>query len=82
MSRNETRNPTSAEAFADRLKEAQEQRGLGNEAAAREIGVGLRLYQMWRSGQQMPSMKNLVRLARFYDVNVGWLLGEGSEIAA
>jgi transcriptional regulator with XRE-family HTH domain len=81
VSRNKTRNRTSAEAFAERLKQVQKERGLTNEDAARELGVGLRLYQMWRA-DQMPGMKNLVRLARFYGVSVGWLLGEGTEVAA
>ena len=52
-----------------------------NEEAARELGVGLRLYQMWRAGQR-PGTENLIRLARFFDVTVDELIGGPVKDAA
>ena len=78
MTRNETRNPSS---FGAKLKVLQTKRGLTNEEAATEIGVGLRLYQMWRSGKR-PGLPNLIRLANFYGVSAGYLLDDTEEKAA
>lgn len=72
MTRNQTRNPVS---FGDILKGLQAERELTNEEAAKAIGVGLRLYQMWRSGRR-PGMRNLIRVAHFYNVSVGDLLDD------
>lgn len=72
MTRNTTRN---IELFGSRLKAAQAEKEMTNEAAAAAIGVSLRLYQMWRSGKR-PSLNNLLLVARFYEKPVGWFLGD------
>lgn len=73
-----TPDHTYADTFGDRLKQAQAERAITNEDAARELDVGLRLYQMWRSGQ-LPGLPNLIRLAEFYGKPVSWFIDDGQN---
>lgn len=88
MTRSETRNRASSdmavvEIFKTRLHEAQEAKGLTNEALARELDVSLRLVQKWRQdGRAMPSPGNLARLAKVLDRPMGWFFGENGVEAA
>lgn len=80
MSRNVLRQvaPPHA-AFALRLKEAQEAKGLKTEALAREIGVGLRVVQHWRSGKVEPKGQNLIALAEALGVDPRWFYADHSD---
>lgn len=51
------------------------------EDLARELGVGLRLVQRWRSGHGAPSGHNLVLLAGALGKEAGWFYEAESHAA-
>jgi transcriptional regulator with XRE-family HTH domain len=62
--------------FKGRLVAAQEDANLSTEALARQVGVGLRVAQRWRSGETEPSGRNLVRIAAALDRHPAWFFTE------
>jgi len=58
-----------------RLCEAQRERGLTNDALAREVGLGLRLVQKHRAGDHAPTLENLARYGRVLGRPVAWFFG-------
>lgn len=78
MTRNDTRNNGSS--FGARVKQAQREKGVTNPVAAAEIGVSLRVYQLWRSGRT-PSIGNVFKLADYYDKPPSYFL-DGLEVVA
>lgn len=62
--------------FAERLRLAQAESGLTTEGLARQIGVGVRVVQRWRSGNGMPSGANLVALSAALDRDASWFYSE------
>lgn len=62
--------------IGDKLRELRTQNGYTIEFVARNIGVSYASMQYWDSGKQMPSIKNLKKLADFYKVTVDYLMEE------
>jgi type I restriction enzyme M protein len=56
--------------FARRLRAARTAMDLTQEDVARKLGVGLRVYARWESGQGSPHAATLVRLASTLDTTV------------
>ena len=63
------------ETFAERLKELRTERGLGQVALARELGVGKSVISLWEKGQCEPTLGNLIKIAAFFDVSIDYLAG-------
>lgn len=67
---------------AERILEAEKDSGFETvEAAARAVGVSLRLYQKWRAGDVSPSYVNLKRLERAFGKPALWFYGEAEAAA-
>lgn len=64
------------EVLPERLRDIREERGLTKAEAGRESGMDARLIARYEAGERYPGFYNLVRMAAFYKVEVGWLLGE------
>ncbi|MDP9409824.1 MAG: XRE family transcriptional regulator [Actinomycetota bacterium] len=62
--------------LGDRLRERRDRAGLTQAAAARAIGAKRELVSMWETEARVPSLRQLKELARLYQANVGYLLGE------
>lgn len=58
--------------FRERLIEAQRAAEINTETLARQVGVGLRVVQRWRSGDTEPAGRNLVRLAAVLRRDPAW----------
>lgn len=56
----------------DRLRELREQNALSQEDAASRVGITLRQWQRWETGESEPYKRNLLRLASAFDVHVGY----------
>ncbi len=63
------------ETFAERLKELRTERGLGQVALARELGVGKSVISLWEKGQCEPTLGNLIKMATFFGVSIDYLAG-------
>ena len=61
--------------FPDRLKFARKNSGLTQQAVADEMGMLLRSYQRYESGESEPSLFNLASLAVIVGVSSDYLLG-------
>lgn len=61
--------------FAERLKELRQERGIGQIALAKEIGVGKSIVSVWKTEKSEPTLNSLVKLARFFDVSLDYLCG-------
>lgn len=57
-----------------KLIKLREDRDLTQEDAAKGAGVGRRSLGRWESADQLPTGKNLERLAKFYRVSPSWIL--------
>ncbi len=62
--------------FAARLKQAQSEAELNNEALARMVGVPVRLLQVWRAGTSTPGGENLARLTVALKQDAAWFFSE------
>lgn len=61
--------------FAERLKSLREQRTVSQRELASALDVAQSAVGNWESGARQPNLDRLQRLASFFDVSVGYLLG-------
>nr|WP_283264657.1 helix-turn-helix transcriptional regulator [Streptococcus dysgalactiae] len=59
----------------NRLKELRKEKGLTQQSLADDIGVHFRTLQNWESGESQIKPKKAQRLADYFGVSVGYLLG-------
>ena len=65
--------------FAERLQEERQKKGATQKEMAELLGVKLRAYQYYESGQHNPTLDSLVALADYFDVTTDYLLGRTDE---
>ncbi len=61
--------------FSKRLNETRKQRGITAQQMANHLGIELRSYRNYESGDREPSLNLLVKIADKLDVSVDYLLG-------
>jgi len=72
---------TTREVFAERLKQAQAEADITNEALARRVGVSVRLLQVWRSGKGAPSASKFASLTVALKRDAAWFYETDKEAA-
>ena len=65
--------------FCDRLKSARITKNLTQTQAANVIGIKLRGYQWYESGDREPNLEKLKTLCETLEVSADWLLGLSDE---
>lgn len=65
--------------FSIRLKEIRAASGKKQREAAEYLGIQLRSYQAYESGDREPDIDNLIALADFFNVSLDWLTGRRDE---
>ena len=65
--------------LGQRLKELRKQKQAGQKEVAELLGVSLRSYQFYESGEYDPSLLNLIALADYFQVSTDYLLGRTDE---
>lgn len=68
--------------FAQRLNDAMELRDISAAEIARQSNISEPMISRYRSGQYIPRMKALDRLAEVLRVSPHWLLGESDKMQA
>lgn len=63
------------ETFSERLKELRLEKGIGQIALAKELGVGKSVISLWETGQCEPTLGNLIKIAKFFEVSIDYLAG-------
>jgi len=66
--------------FKDRLRATRIARGQTLQKTADALGIALRSYQKYESGDSEPAFDYLVRLADFFDVPTDFLLGRDAYL--
>ena len=61
--------------FSERLKELRTGRRLYQRELADMLGISVRGYQCYETGEHEPGVKKLIALADFYDVSIDYLVG-------
>ena len=63
------------EKFSERLKRLRSEKRIYQREAAEYLGITLRAYQTYESGECEPSIKNLIALADYFQVSIDYLVG-------
>lgn len=61
--------------FAIRLKELRQEKGIGQIELAKNIEVSKGIISLWENGQREPNMYSLIKLAKFFNVTIDYLVG-------
>lgn len=69
----EAQEKTLLQKVATKLRELREARGLTGEQVAAQAKVGRRSLTRWEKGIQLPSGRNLDKLAKVYGVSASWI---------
>ncbi len=75
MSRGEHKNMK----LAERLKELRQKKGVTQTQVADYLGLKLRAYQYYESGEHRPEYEKLMALADFFEVTTDYLLGRSDR---
>lgn len=63
------------EILSERLRFLRNQENLTQEAVAKAVGIALRTYQNYESGEREPNVSTFVALAQLYHVSLDYLAG-------
>lgn len=65
--------------FAQRLKELRSEKRQTQTDMAALLGIKVRAYQYYESGNHYPEVPNLIKLADYFDVSTDYLLGRSDQ---
>ena len=63
------------ETFGQRLKNLRSEKGLGQIALAKELGVGKSIISLWEKDECEPTLSKLILLSNFFGVSIDYLAG-------
>ena len=63
------------ETFGQRLRELRVEKGLTQMALSLELLVGKSIISSWELDQADPTLSNLIKIAKFFDVSIDYLAG-------
>lgn len=61
--------------FCERLKYLRKEKGIGQTELAELCEVSKGIISLWENGLREPTMGNLIKLAKIFDVSVDYLVG-------
>ena len=65
--------------LSDRLIQLKIERKLLQKDIAKNVGLALRTYQYYETGQRKPDSDALIALADYYDVSLDYLVGRTDD---
>ena len=65
--------------FGERFKSLREEKGLSQTQIMREIGTSKSTVSAWERGVRKPEFSMLERLCEYFNVSMGYLLGQSNE---
>lgn len=72
-------NPYDRAAIADRLTQIRKERGLARGQVADAVGLSLSAIAGYEQARRTPKLDNLNKLAKFYRVSLGCILGQEEQ---
>ena len=67
--------------FGKRLNSTRKERGQTAQSMADMLGIGIRSYRAYESGDREPHFETLVKIADYLDVSTDYLLGRDEFLA-
>jgi len=67
--------------LAERLYLLRKERKMTQEEVSRELGISLNSYRRYETNEREPTAPLLVKMARFFDVSLDYLVGLTDERA-
>ena len=61
--------------FSLRLKELRQEKGIGQIELAKKLEVSKGIISLWENGLREPNMYSLIKLAKFFNVTIDYLVG-------
>ena len=61
--------------FSERLSQLRKEEKLSQEALAKKLEIGSRAYQYYESGERLPRLDVLIKLADYFGVSLDYLAG-------
>jgi transcriptional regulator with XRE-family HTH domain len=61
--------------FAQNLLNLRTEKGVGQTQLADAIGVSKGIISLWENGLRDPTLTSLLRIAKFFDVSLDYLVG-------
>lgn len=61
--------------FSLRLKELRQERGVRQIELAKKLEVSKGIISLWENGLREPNMYSLIKLAKFFNVTIDYLVG-------
>ena len=58
----------------ERLNLLQKNSGMNQKDLARAIGLSLSIFTIWNKGNAKPGLKQLVKVAQYFNVSLDWLV--------
>lgn len=65
--------------FAEKLKTLRKQKGLTQTKFAKDFNIATGTIGMWETGKRQPDYNTLVKIAKYFDVSINYLLEEQAE---
>lgn len=65
--------------FIERLKELRDDKGISQQALAKETGISKSAIAFWELGQRIPNAQAVIILAKYFNVSTDYLLGMTDE---
>lgn len=65
--------------FAERLRELMEQGNVSTYRMSKDLGMPDSLIGFWMRELRQPTMKNLIKLADYFDVSLDYLVGRSDN---
>jgi len=70
-----TVKPYNSVIVGERLKELRQEKGIGQNKLASDLGLSNASISYWEQGKQEPSASALFVLAQYFNVSVDYILG-------
>ena len=67
------------EIFQERLRLARKSKGITQEEAAKQLGISLRTYRRYETGEAEPGIIIVVAIADLYEISIDYLTGRVDE---
>lgn len=65
--------------FTDRIQSLKINRKLLQKEIAEAVGISVRTYQRYETGERTPDTDTLIKLADYFDVSTDYLLGRTDD---
>lgn len=63
------------ETFGQKIKQLRSEKGIGQIALAKDLGVGKSIISLWEKDECEPTLSKLILLSKYFNVSIDYLAG-------